>query len=262
MKKQLTPPFLILIIAAAMLSSCNSYKRLTYLQDIATTNDTTFEKNKDAYHLQAADILYVRLVTGEEEIDKLFNPLFMQGSGNMSQMRAENLYIMGFEVSDSGYIELPVLDKIQVAGLTVEEARAKIKDLAYDYLKNPQVIVKMHTFQFSILGEVSNPGMIEYGAYELNLMEALALGGDITYNGNRENILILRPQGDKYKAFRVDITNQNIVGTEQFFIQPNDIIYVEPLRTTLFRETTQDYMFFVSAVSSVLSLTVLILSLL
>lgn len=232
------------------------------MQDIAAESDTLYQKQKQTYLLQPADILYIRVITNNEEIDKLFNPLLLQGSGSMSQMRSENLYIMGFEVNDSGYINLPVLKTIQVAGLTIDEARQKITTIAYEYLKDPQVIVKMHTFQFSILGEVKSPGMKEYGAYELNILEAIALGGDITYNGKRDNILILRPQNDKYKAFRIDLTDRNIVGSEHFFIQPNDIIYVEPLRTTLFRETTSDYMFFVSAVTGVLSLVVLVIGLL
>lgn len=258
MKKSLLLPALI----GLLLSSCNSYQRLTYMRDIALDAEASYPKNKQAYKLQPADILYVRLITGEENIDKLFNPIFSQGTSSMSQMRAENLYIMGFPITDSGYIELPVLGEIEVMGLEVEEAREKIKQQAYAYLKDPQVIVKMHTFQFTILGEVKSPGIKEYGTHELNILEALALGGDITYNGNRENVVILRPVDDRYTAFRIDLTDKDIVGTRDFFIQPNDIIYVEPLRSTLFRETTSDYLFFVSAISSVLSLTVLIISLL
>ena len=258
----ITPSLLLLFLLSILLGSCNSYKRLTYLQDIGREADTLYQKQKETYYLQPADILYVRIITMDEEIDKYFNPLLLQGSSNITQMDADNLYLMGFEVKDSGYIEMPVLKRIYVKGLSLDEARDSITSVAYRYLKDPQVIVKMHTFQFTILGEVKTPGLKEYGTSQMNILEALALAGDITYNGNRENIVIMRPGQEDYQVFRLDLTDKNLLGSDKFFIQPNDIIYVEPLRSTLFRETTSDYMFFVSAISGVLSLTVLILSLL
>jgi polysaccharide export outer membrane protein len=255
-------PILLTLLLIILLGSCNSYKRLTYLQDIGRESDTLYQKQKETYRLQPADILYVRIITMDEEINKYFNPLLLQGSGNISQMQTENLYLMGFEVQNEGYIEMPILKKIYVQGLSLTEAQDSIASVAYRFLKDPQVIVKMHTFQFTILGEVKTPGLKEYGTSEMNILEAIALAGDITYNGNRENIVIMRPGQDNYQVRRLDLTDKNLVGSDQFYIQPNDIIYVEPLRSTLFRETTSDYMFFVSAISGVLSLTVLVLRLL
>ena len=112
-----------LFLVIALGSSCSSYKRLTYMQNIAADADTLYQKKKETYRLQPSDILYVRVITNDENIDKLFNPLYLQGSGNMSQMRSENLYLMGFEVKDSGHIEMPILKKVYVKGLTLEEAQ-------------------------------------------------------------------------------------------------------------------------------------------
>jgi len=251
-----------MIIAAIALTfaSCTQQRQLTILRDIGQESDTLYKKNKPAYHLQPSDILYVRIITQDEEINTLFNPIFSQG-GNSSNIQAENLYLQGFVVKDSGYIEMPILKKIYIAGLTLDEAQDSITSVAYTYLKDPQVIVKLHSFEFAVLGEVASPGMITQGTYELNILEAIALAGDITYNGNRENIVLMRPNQEEYQIFRLDLTDKNIVKSEQFFIQPNDIIYVEPLKSTLFRETAQDYLFFVSAIGSVLSLVVLIISL-
>ncbi len=260
MKKITTLATLTTLLTILILSSCTQQRQLTILRDIGQQSDTLYQKNKPAYHLQASDILYVRVITQDEEINKLFNPMFSQGSSTAT-LQTESMYLLGFEVKDSGYIELPILKQIQVAGLTLDQAQDSITAVAYRYLKNPQIIVKLHTFEFAILGEVKSPGLKSYGTYELNLLEAIALAGDITYNGNRENIVLMRPGKDDYEVHRIDLTDKNIVNSELFFIQPNDMIYVEPLKSTLFRETAQDYLYFVSAIGSILSLIVLALSL-
>ncbi len=253
--------YIPVLLIALLLSSCNSYKKLTYLQDIGKAADTLYLKKKTEYRLQPADILYVRIITLDEETNRLFNPFYGTRS-TTDQIRVESMYFFGYEVNDSGNIELPILNKIHVSGLTINEAKEKIQKYAEEYLKEPMTIVKLHTFKFTILGEVKSPGVKEFGAHQINLMEALALGGDITYNGNRESILILRANQDNNKAFRVDITNKDLVNSEFYYIQPNDVIYVEPLKTTLFRERTSDYLYFVTSFTSVLITLLLIISLL
>ena len=250
---------IIILILAIFFASCNSYKKLTYMQGIGTPPDTLYKKTKTDYHLQPADILYVRIITLDEPTNRLFNPYY--GTGNISnQMRSESMYLYGYELNDSGNIELPIIKKVHVSGLTVIEAKEKIQKLAEEYLNEAMTIVKLSTFKFSILGEVKAPGVKEFGAFQISLMEALALGGDITYNGNRENILILRASKDNNKAFRIDVTDKNLVNSEFYYIQPNDVIYVEPLKTTLFRERTSDYLYYVTAFTSVITTLLLIIS--
>ncbi|GAI29292.1 unnamed protein product [marine sediment metagenome] len=194
-----------------------------------------------------------------EEVDRLFNPFYRMGTSSL-QIGAGSLYLMGYEISDSGYIELPIIKNIYIEGLTIKEAREKIQQSAEKYLNEPHVIVKLSTFKFTILGEVKSPGAKEHGVHQINLLEALVLGGDITYNGNRQNILILRATKDGTKAFRVDVTNKNLVSSEAYYIQPNDIIYVEPLKTTLFREVSSDYLFLLSTITSAVTALLLILN--
>ena len=257
--KQLHKLFIPFILVVLILSSCNSYKKLTYLQDIGKGADTLYSKEKTAYRLLPGDILYIRLLTKNETTDRLFNPnLGTQGSAQY--MRSENLYIMGYEITDSGYIELPVIRDVFVQGLTIDEAKQKIEARAGEYIKDPQVVIKLHTFKFTILGEVKSPGVKEHGAQQINLLEALALGGDITYSGNRQNIVILRPSEIGTETFRLDITDKNIVATENFYIRPNDVIYVEPLRAALFRERSSDYLFYLTPITYLLSTVALILS--
>jgi len=254
--------YLIIILASiAILTSCNSYEKLTYLQDIEITQDQNiFEKNKPGYQIQAGDLLYVQIITENQEINQLFNPLMSQSSSQ--NLRPESMFYTGYLVSDSGFIEMPLLERIYVSGLNIDQVQDSIKQKAYRFLKNPQVIAKLANFKFTVLGEVSSPGVKQVTANQVNIMEALAYGGDITYNGNRKKILLLRQTSEGTQSYRINLAKGNIVDSNMYYIMPNDIIYVEPLKSTLFREQASDYVFVVSAISSTLTAVALILNLL
>jgi polysaccharide export outer membrane protein len=251
---------LILLSAfVILLASCNSYEKLTYLQDVQiTNNESLLTKNKPGYQLQAGDLLYIQIVTENQEINQLFNPTSQSSSQNL---RAESMFYTSYLVNDSGYIEMPLLEKIYVSGLNIDQVQDSVKDKAFKYLKNPQVIAKLASFKFTLLGEVKAPGVKQVTANQVNIMEALAYGGDISYNGNRKKILILRQTAEGTHTYRLNLAKGNIIESELYYIMPNDIIYVEPLKSTLFREQTSDYVFVISALSSTLTAVALILNL-
>lgn len=253
-----------LIILAALvltLASCNSYEKLTYLQNIEETGDEgIFEKNKPGYVLQPGDLLYIQILTENKEINELFNPTMSASS--TQAMRPESLFYTGYLVNDSGYIEMPLLERITVSGLTIDQASESIKSHATKYLKNPQIIVKLANFKFTVLGEVKAPGVKQITANQVNIMEALAYGGDISYNGNRKKILLLRQTAEGTKTYRINLAQADVVNSNLYYIMPNDIIYVEPLKSTLFREQASDYIFVISAISTTLTTVALILTLL
>lgn len=254
--------YLIIILASiAILTSCNSYEKLTYLQDLEETRqDDIYEKNKPGYKIQAGDLLYVQIITENQEINELFNPMLSQTSSQ--NLRPESMFYTGYLVSDSGFIQMPLLEKIRVSGLNIDQVQDTIKQKAYRFLKNPQVIARLANFKFTVLGEVAAPGVKQVTANQVNIMEALAYGGDITYNGNRKKILLLRQTAEGTQSYRINLAQGNIVDSDMYYIMPNDIIYVEPLRSTLFREQASDYVFVVSAISSTLTAVALILNLL
>lgn len=259
MKHTHHPLSLLLVLAIAMLSSCNSYEKLTYLQEIQeTADDSLFLKHKESYTLQPGDLLYLQILTENEEINQLFNP--NMGTGN-TQMRPESMYYTGYMVSDSGNISLPLIREVYVQDLTIPQAQAKVDSASRKFLKDPQVILKLASFRFSVLGEVQAPGVKEVNAGQVNVFEALAHAGDITYNGNRKTLLLLRPTPRGTKTYRIDLTSDELIKSEHYYIQPNDILYVEPLGSTLFREQASDYVFVISAISSTLTAVALVLNL-
>ena len=253
--------FIIPGILSLLLASCNSYEKLTYFQDIEETKDTAiFEKNKPGYHIQAGDLLYIQIITENQEINQLFNHLISQTTSQ--NLRPENMFYTSYLVNDSGYIEMPLLESIYVSGLNIDQVQDSIKQKAYRFLKNPQVIAKLANFKFTVLGEVKSPGVKQVTANQVNIMEALAYGGDISYYGNRKKILLLRQTAEGTQSYRINLTKGGIINSKLYYIMPNDIIYVEPLNSTLFRVQVSDYVFVVSAVSSTLTAIVLILTLL
>ncbi|MFP4025532.1 MAG: polysaccharide biosynthesis/export family protein [Thiohalospira sp.] len=259
MKKFLTP-IIISLSAALMLSSCNSYKKLTYLQDLQETdNQGLLEKNKPGYQLQPGDLLYIQIITENEEINQLFNPFSSQNASQ--QLRPESMFYTSYLVNDSGYIEMPLLEKIYVSGLTTGQAQDSVKQQAKRFLKSPQIILKLANYKFTVMGEVKSPGVKQITANQVNIMEALAYAGDITYNGNRKKVLLLRQTEKGTQTYRIDLTDDNIIKDNLYYVMPNDVIYVEPLGSTLFREQTSDYVFVISAITSTLTAIALILNL-
>ncbi|MFC2096623.1 polysaccharide biosynthesis/export family protein [Bacteroidota bacterium] len=259
--KTKTKHIIILALATSMLVSCNSYEKLTYLQDIEITEDQAiFEKNKPGYKVQPGDLLYIQIITENQEINLLFNPTM--SVTNTQALRPESIFYTGYLVNDSGYIEMPLLEKIRVSELNIDQVQDSVKQKAYRYLKNPQVIAKLANFKFTVLGEVKAPGVKQVTANQVNIMEALAYGGDISYNGNRKKILLLRQTEKGTQSYRINLSKGDIMDSELYYIMPNDIIYVEPLKSTLFREQASDYVFVISAISSTLTAVALILTLL
>ncbi len=253
---------LLILLVVTLLNSCNSYEKLTYLQDIDETDGgSIFAKNKPDYKVQSGDLLYIQVVTENPEINQLFNPNFNPTGTSQNYLRPENMYFQGYLVNDSGYVALPILKEVQVKEHTINEIQAIILGKADKYLKDAQIIVKLASFKFSVLGEVKSPGIKEISTNKVNIFEALAYAGDISYNGNRKNALIIRQTQRGSHTIRIDLTNKNLIASENFYIMPNDVIYIEPLGSTLFREKASDYTFVISAISSTLTAVVLVLNL-
>ena len=239
-------------------SSCNTYKKYTYLRDIPLTGDNqVIEKNKPFYVIQPGDILYVRVITPDQSTGDIFNP-FTFGNQSTGRIMGESMYYFGYSVTDAGYIEIPVIDSVYIGGSTIEEAKQKIEIKARKCLKKPQVIVKMAHFNFTLLGEVAAPGVQTVYKNDVNIIEAVSYGGGITYNGERREVLIVRSTKEGTKTFQVDLTDDEIVKSDLYYVMPNDIIYIKPRRTTAIQEETSNFLFGISALSSVLTTALLI----
>jgi polysaccharide export outer membrane protein len=117
----------------------------------------------------------------------------------------------------------------------MDEAISSIRKRADQFLKDATVIVKLISFKVSVIGEVNRPGTYNNFNSQLTVLEAVSMAGDITDYGDRKRVLVLRPSAEGTRSFRLDLTSKNILTSDGFFLLPNDIIYVEPIKNKTFR---------------------------
>jgi polysaccharide export outer membrane protein len=178
--------------------------------------------------------MYIKIYSLNADMSNMINQTIGSYQQNLFQNET-SLFINGYAVSDSGNIEIPVLGKIKVAGKTMDEAISSIRQKADQYLKDATVIVKLISFKISVIGEVNRPGTYNNFNNQLTVLEAISMAGDITDYGNRKQVLVLRPAADGTQTFRLNLTDKSILTSDGFFLLPNDIVYVEPIKNKIFR---------------------------
>lgn len=134
----------------------------------------------------------------------------------------------GYLVDKMGEIDFPVLGKLKVEGISRNELAEMLKEKLSLYLKNPIVTIQFQNFKVTVLGEVKNPGCYQVSSERVSLLDALGMAGDLQINGKRKNVLIMREQGNEKIFARVDLTSSDYINTPFFYLQQNDVVYVEP----------------------------------
>lgn len=221
-------------ILLLLLTSCVKYKNLVYLNEDA--GHFYYGYPMQNYKIRPYDILSVHLNSLEQNTSRYFDENFAgEGQGRVGQANSANLYLQGYIVSDSGNVELPLLGTVHVAGLTTDQIKNKIDMGLEEYLKFASVSVKLVNFRVTILGEVTNPGVQYVYEQKYTLLQALSQAGNLTQFGNSQKVKLVRESGETIKTVHLDITDPEIVSSDYFFLQPNDVIVVEPTRAKSFR---------------------------
>lgn len=205
-----------------MATSCATQKNISYLQDIQPDAEILTQQEGDLT-LQPGDRLRITVFSMDKELTELFN-LTENLGGNGSQRHY-------YTVRQDGTVEIPTLGQVSVAGLTREGVADKIKYelLSSKLLLDPTVIVEYYDLAFSVIGEVGSPGRKVIPTDRITLLEALALSGDLTIVGQRENVLVLRTENGVQTPYVVDLTKkESLYGSPAYYIRQNDVIYVEP----------------------------------
>ncbi len=229
--KQFTVVFLAL--ACVIMSSCVPYKNTVYLQNQATATDSTMQiiEKQKPYRIQINDILNIRVKALDQDNVAILNPI---GDDNLNASGSERAYFDGFTVDAHGNIRVPTLGMINVLGYTTEEIEKKIENqLLEEQFKetaNIFVTVKLAGLRFTVYGEIGKPGTTTLFQERVNVFEAIANAGEITEFGNRRDVLIIRQYPQGQKIHHLDLTDVNVMKSPYYFIQPNDNIYVKPLR--------------------------------
>lgn len=229
---------ILLAVLAAMLASCGTPKEIVYFQDIK--GETTLRAEKaEPIRLKPTDQISVIVNSRDPQVTAMFNlPYYTKRIGDSQSLTSSNAVVAnsqtgvsGYTVDSDGYIDFPVLGKILVAGLTREEAEETIKEELLDsrQIKDPVVIIEFMNLGFSILGEVNKPGRYKIDRDRFTVLDAIGLAGDLTINGRRDNVLLVRHDGSKDHTYTMNLMDaRKLYASPAFYIQQGDVIYVTP----------------------------------
>lgn len=223
--------FIVVVSILLFVSSCVPTKRLMYLQEDGTATDSIIavERIQKPYRIQVNDLLSIRVKALDQELVGMFNPI---GEGNPEATGEERLYYDGFLVDRHGNIRVPTLGEVNVLGYTVDEVREKIESaLLEKYFKeeaNIFVTVKLAGIRYTTIGEIGTGSQVIYKE-QVTIMEAIANAGDITDFGDRTDVVIVRQYPGGEKRHHIDLTKIEAMKSPYYYIQPNDLIIVNPL---------------------------------
>jgi polysaccharide biosynthesis/export protein len=252
-------PLISLII---LVSACTSTQKLTYLNNLPETNDVQyFPYDMPDYKVQYRDILYidVKALSPEGTIEDV-----LQGKSSVNStayIQSESTqYLLGYVVDNSGNVSLPVVGKIPVAGKTLPEIRILLQQDVDSIFHHAYVDCKLLSFKFTVLGEARTPGTyINYNNY-LTVLEAIGRAGGVGDYGRRDRVLVIRPTEKGTKTFRLNLRDKSILTSEAYFLMPNDVVIIEPMKQKIFNMNLPVISFTLTTVTSVITTVILLIN--
>jgi polysaccharide export outer membrane protein len=258
--------FFTYVIVVLLASSCATNRKLTYFSNLDSKSDYKTEiKNDIEPKIQVDDLLGITVSSLSSESNTLFNngsitapaATIASSVGSPAAARSSE----GYLVDKGGEVNLPVLGKIKLAGLTKEEAADKLTNEIKKSVKNPTVNVRFLNFKITVIGEVNRPATFTVPTEKITVLEALGLAGDMTAYGRRENVLLIREKEGVRSAVRVDFTNKDLLSSQYFYLQQNDVVYVEPVKAKELQSSSSNfYLPIISVAASVISVLVFALT--
>ena len=251
----------VALLMAVVFASCVPQKKMLYLKEaqMATENRSVNYINERSvdYKLQPGDNLYIRFINTIDERSAASLAGDYAGRSNYSATDAA-IYLQSYTLDEDGYIELPLTGKIELKNITVDEAKERIQSAVGQYVNQTTVIVKLSNFNLTVLGEVTRPGMYKVYQSQINLFEAVAMAGNMTNFAKNSEVKIIRQTDNGSEVVTVDMGKADILSSPYYYLKPNDIIYVEPLKIKQWGFTTFPY----STVISIVTLGVTLFSIL
>lgn len=220
MKKILLPIILLL----SLLQSCTTKKQMLYVQDLDKYSNSTL--TYATTKIQPNDILKIEV----GDLNPVVAAPFNMNVGSNAQSSVEMMKLTGYLVNPQGNITMPILNEVNVGGLTPSNVETKIKDrlIKEGYLVSPTVLVRVLNNKFTILGEVKSPGVIPFTEESISVLDAIGLAGDLTYSGIRKDVLLIREVDGKRMVYHIDLTTAAWMSDPNYRIRQNDVIMVNP----------------------------------
>ncbi|HMM11485.1 MAG TPA: polysaccharide biosynthesis/export family protein [Bacteroidales bacterium] len=251
---KITSARLILLAFATMaVIACVPQKKMLYLQQEADNAGKTHFENERAlsYLVQPGDNLIIRVVSLDDRMSALFNPMDRTQNVGYSD---QTVFLNSYTVDERGQIDFPLAGKITVQNLTTEQIKERLKEVLDIYLKETVIIVKLVNFNLTVLGEVRRPGQYKVYQSEINIFEAIAMSGDLTEFADRSEVVIVRQTKTGSEIITVNLEKASILSSDYYYLKPNDIIYVRPLKIKQFGFATFPYSLIFTTISTALLL--------
>jgi len=253
------------LILSSLLTSCIPHKDIVYLQNKDSATDTLqiMVEQQKPYRVQINDILNIRVKSIDQKSVSILNPI---GEENLNATSSERAYFDGFTVDVHGNIRIPSLGQINVLGFSTEEIEkmieTKLLDEQFKETANIFVTVKLAGLRYTANGEVGSPGTQVLFQERVNVFQAIANVGEITMTGDRKDVLIIRQYPQGQQIHHLDLTNVNVMNSPYYYIQPNDMIYVKPLKQKTWGTGTtgRETLTAIVSVVSLLTTTILLIT--
>lgn len=224
------PSILLTLFVISLLASCIPQKETLYLQEKeAEMEFTPATEITGKYVLQPNDYLFIHVTTPDPKLSEFFNA---QQGGNVNQSQGNTMFL--YMIDDDMNIDFPYVGLINLKGANIFEAKEIIKAKLKPFLSDGNLIVRLGSNYFTLLGEVKSPGQKKMNRDQITIFEAIGMGSDLTVYGKKRDIRIIRPQPDgKTLNYTVDLTDERIIDSEYYYIYPNDVIYIRPMKAKM-----------------------------
>ncbi|WP_136481109.1 polysaccharide biosynthesis/export family protein [Cognatitamlana onchidii] len=209
------------IVLFSIFTSCSTKKDILYFQNVKDS-ETIVDTETFNARLKVGDIVNIYISTPDLSVTQPYNLVESIGNGTGS--------LINYLIDSEGNIDYPVLGKVKLEGLTVEEAKQLFKKKFEEgkLLKDPVVILRISNYRITVLGQVNNPGVYPVTGERISILEALSAAGDLDITGKRDNVLVIRNFNGAKTYTRIDLTSKEVFNSPVYYLTQNDVVYVEP----------------------------------
>jgi polysaccharide export outer membrane protein len=235
-----------LLLVIILCFSCVPLPQLSYFNDLNELEEPVVNP-KIQKLITPFDKLYIKVLSTDPQTSQIFN-----FSDEIRNSNGGNS-IFGYLVDETGSITFPFVGKINIGSLSTFEAAQKIQNALNDYVSNTSITVKFIDNQVSVLGEVLNQGVFAFSQDKINIYEALSLGGGLTRYGDRKKIILVRQEGDKIMHHKLNLSDSKIAIKDYYYVLPNDVIIVEPLKSVSTSYQNNTYSTILSSITTLIA---------
>lgn len=249
--------YLIVVLTILSTISCTHKKNMIYFQ--GKLGNAEMNKSNNPL-LKSDDLLSITVLGIDEQAIKPFNLPLANNNQNNGGYAQGAPSPTGYLIDSEGNIDFPVIGKIKLSGLTRSAAIDILKEQLKPYLNNPTILIRILNYKITVLGEVRNPGTFTIPNERITLLEAIGIAGDLQITGIRKNVLVIRDSDGKKTETRVDLTTNELFSSPVYYLQQNDVVYVEPNRAKVNSSVvnTANVSLVISVISLFITMAVLI----